>query len=64
MSDSAKPEKPRLGRRVLAALGIGTTAVAMAAAKPAHAVTPPAGKAGAHYRESEHVKKFYKVNRY
>ena len=65
--ETAPPAPNTVGRRMLAALGIGTAAVAAAlfgAIRPAKAMKPPAGKGGAQYRESDHVKKFYKVNRY
>ena len=66
MDQTPKPETFSLRRRVLAALGLGTAAATAAtlAPRPAKAMTPPAGKAGAHYQESDHVKQYYRVNRY
>jgi len=66
MSDP-KPAPAVQRRGFFAALGVsGATAIAVAAAesKPAEAMTPPSGKSGQHYKESEHVKQFYRVNRY
>lgn len=68
MTQPTPPSAPtKTGRRMLAALGIGTAALAsalFAAIRPAKAMKPPAGKGGAQYRESDHVKKYYQVNRY
>lgn len=47
-----------------AAIAAAATAAVVAAPEPAEAMTPPGTKGGAHYRESEHVKQFYRVNRY
>ena len=66
MTDKTEAETS-LRRRVLKRLGLGTAAVAVAVATrtvPAEAMKPPAGKGGSHYKESEHVKQFYRVNRY
>jgi hypothetical protein len=62
MSDSTG-KKAALHRRVLARLGIGTAIVAVAA-KGAVAMKPTGTKAGAHYQETDHVKQYYRVNRY
>lgn len=51
-------------RGFFAAIGLATAAIATSGSKPAEAMTPSGGKAGAHYTESEHVKQFYRVNRY
>ena len=62
--------RPVRRRGFFAALGLGgaaaaTTAIALVAApSPAEAYVPSAEKGGAHYRESEHVKQYYRVNRY
>lgn len=67
------PETPnRVKRRgFFTTFGLGGAAAVAAAAttlvvdsQPAEAVTPPAGKGGPHYRESDHVKQYYRVNRY
>jgi len=66
MSDK-KPENLARRRGFFASLGIaGAAAVAVATttAKPAEAMTPPGTKGGKHYSESEHVKQYYRVNRY
>ena len=65
--ENMMPAKTKLGRRVLAVLGIGATAAAAVlagATRPVQAMKPPANKGGPAYRESEHIKQFYKVNRY
>jgi hypothetical protein len=64
MNDDSKPVPQR--RRFLAALGLGglTTAALVTAPRRALAMKPGGGKAGAHYRESDHIKKYYQVNRY
>jgi hypothetical protein len=62
-----KPEQTLRRRGFFGAVGLsGATAIAVAVAetRPAEAMTPPAGKGGSHYRETEHVKEFYRVNRY
>lgn len=54
-------------RGFFASLGLaGATAVVAAAStpKPAEAMTPPGTKGAKHYTESDHVKAFYRVNRY
>ncbi len=58
--------KAALHRRVLARLGAGTAVLiaAVAGVRPAAAMKPPAKKGGAHYQESDHVKQYYRVNRY
>ena len=69
MSDT-KQSKTVQRRGFFATIGLGgaaavaTAAVSVVVAKPAQAMKPAGGKAGAHYQESEHVKKFYKVNSY
>lgn len=55
-------------RGLFAKIGLaGAAAVVTAVAgrsEPAEAFTPSAEKGGAHYRESAHVKQYYRVNRY
>ncbi len=66
MSDS-RTETTVQRRGFFAAFGLsGATAIAVATvdSKPAEAMTPPGTKGGHHYVESEHVKQFYRVNRY
>jgi hypothetical protein len=71
MQDTKSPKTVQR-RGLFATLGLGgaaaaATAVAsviIAAPEPAEAMTPAGGKAGSHYKESEHIKKFYKVNSY
>ena len=65
------PENKKVQRRgFFAALGAGGAVAVVAIAdvvvkpKPAEAMTPAGDKGGAHYRESEHVKQYYRVNRY
>ena len=70
------PDQPEAGavrrRGFFATFGLGgaaavATAVAsvvVATPETAEAMTPPGTKGGSHYRESEHVKQFYRVNRY
>lgn len=57
---------PALDRRsFFKALGAGATvAVAPAMVTPAEAVDPGREETKARYKESEHVKAFYRVNRY
>jgi hypothetical protein len=64
MSQDAK--KPAVDRRsFFKALGAGATvAVTPALVTPAEAVDPGKDETKARYRESEHVKAFYRVNRY
>jgi hypothetical protein len=70
MSKQSKPiadREPALGRRdFLRALGGGAGAAAAGPlASPAHADTETADeKRKARYKETEHVKTFYRVNRY
>ncbi len=63
-----KPETKKLERRgFFATLGLGGAAAVVAlVAEPeaAEAYTPTPSKGGSHYKESEHVKQYYKVNRY
>ncbi len=65
MSPMKPATSPRRGFFKTAGL---TAAAAVAAATanttPAAAMTPPGTKGGKHYSESDHVKKFYEVNRY
>jgi hypothetical protein len=65
MSETSE-KKAALHRRVLARLGIGTAVVAAAVlgSRPAAAMVAPGTKGGTHYKESDHVKQYYKVNRY
>lgn len=57
-------------RGFFATIGLGGAAAAVTAvasvvtAPEAEAMTPPGTKGGAHYQESEHVKQYYRVNRY
>lgn len=66
----SNPSQTVQRRGFLTTLGLGgaaavaTAAASIVVAEPAAAMVPSGGKAGAHYRESEHVKKFYKVNSY
>ena len=66
MSDAERKTVERRG--FFTKLGIGSAAavVAAVAGKPeqAEAYTPSTEKGGAHYHESEHVKQYYRVNRY
>jgi hypothetical protein len=66
MNDDHRKTVERRG--FFAKLGIGSAAAVVAAVagkpEPAEAFTPPADKGGTHYRESEHVKQYYRVNRY
>jgi hypothetical protein len=68
-SAAGKPAdgKPGLHRRMMAVLGLGSVAAAAVlatATRPAAAMTPPGNKGAAKYTDSDHVKKFYRVNRY
>ena len=58
--------KNPIHRRMAAKLGAGLAVLTglVTRAKPAAAMTPKGDKAGAHYRESPHVKQYYRVNRY
>lgn len=69
MSDTnAKKTVKRRG--FFTTIGLGGAAAAVTAvasvvgAEPAQAMKPGGGKAGAHYQESAHIKKFYQVNSY
>ena len=64
MDAHEKPTKPRLHRRVLGLLGLGATALVTLRPKRASAMTPPGNKGAARYAENEHVKQYYRVNRY
>ncbi len=46
------------------AAAVAAAAVSVVAPEPAEAMTPSGTKGGSHYRESEHIKQYYKVNRY
>jgi len=69
MPDQTEPKTVQR-RGLFAAIGAGgvaavaTVAAAVVGAEPAEAMTPSVEKGGAHYRESEHVKQYYRVNRY
>ena len=47
-----------------AAVAVSVSTALVATPEPALAMTPSGGKAGSHYKESEHIKKFYRVNSY
>jgi hypothetical protein len=66
MSNSKETGKPAVDRRsFFKALGAGATLAATPAmVTPAAAVDPGKEETKARYRESEHVKDFYRVNRY
>ena len=66
MSETTQRPKQTIGRRMLAALGLGTTAAAatLIATQPAQAMTPPGTKGAARYKETAHVKQYYATNRY
>jgi hypothetical protein len=66
MSKTREPAKPAVDRRsFFKALGAGATLAATPAlVTPAAAVDPGNEETKARYRESEHVKDFYRVNRY
>jgi hypothetical protein len=54
-------------RRFLLGVGLGATAVAtqqIGTAAPAHAYDPGPDETKARYRETDHVKTFYRVNSY
>ena len=54
-------------RRFLQSIGVGATAVAasqVGTASPAHAYDPGPEETKAKYRETEHIKTFYRVNSY
>jgi hypothetical protein len=69
MSDTKQPKTVKR-RGFFATIGLGgaaavaTAAVSVVVAEPAQAMKPAGGKAGSHYRDSEHIKTFYKVNSY
>ncbi len=67
MTDT-KTSEPAVKRRgFFATLGLTSAAAVVAATgapKLAEAMTPPGTKGGKHYTDSEHVKTFYRVNRY
>jgi hypothetical protein len=66
MSKTREPGKPAVDRRsFFKALGAGATLAATPAmVTPAAAVDPGKEETKARYRESDHVKDFYRVNRY
>jgi hypothetical protein len=69
MSEDTKQTAKTVQRRgFFATFGVGGVAVVatalVAAPETAEAMTPTGGKAGSHYKESEHIKKFYRVNSY
>ncbi|WP_376988691.1 formate dehydrogenase [Bosea sp. R86505] len=66
MSKTKETGKPAVDRRsFFKALGAGATLAATPAmVTPAAAVDPGKEETKARYRESEHVKDFYRVNRY
>jgi hypothetical protein len=66
MRMTSKPTAEQSPRRrgFLAARGLGSAAAATAAARPVRAMTPPDKKGEQKYRESEHVKQYYRVNSY
>ena len=53
-----------LSRRRFIQLSTAAATSVVVASEPAEAMTPPGTKGGPHYRESEHVKQYYRVNRY
>ncbi|MBI3703961.1 MAG: twin-arginine translocation signal domain-containing protein [Rhizobiales bacterium] len=63
-----QPEKSKLGRRdFLRAMGAGAGVAVVAAAPlatPAVAAESDAEKKKARYKETDHVKAYYRVNRY
>lgn len=62
-----KPRAELDRRRFLLGVGVGATAAAavqVGAAQPAHAYDPGAEETKARYRETDHVKAFYRVNGY
>jgi hypothetical protein len=71
MSENKQPKQVQR-RGFFATFGLGGAAavvasvstVIVAAPEPAQAMTPSGGKAGPHYTESEHIKKFYRENSY
>jgi hypothetical protein len=66
--DNKPNDTPKVGRRdFLRALGAGGGASAVAASIPTEAIADNESsdeKRKARYRETEHVKTFYRVNRY
>ncbi len=62
-------QKPRVvnRRRFLQGVGVGATAVAagqVGTALPAHAYDPGPEETKAKYRETDHIKAYYRVNSY
>ena len=54
-------------RRFLQSIGVGATAVAasqVGTASPAHAYDPGPEETKAKYRETQHIKTYYRVNSY
>jgi hypothetical protein len=67
MSNETSEKNTVKRRGFFATLGLGGAAAVVAAVsepKQAEAFTPTKAKGGSHYTESEHIKQFYKVNRY
>jgi hypothetical protein len=70
MSNEPQPAKTVQRRGLFSMISLGgvaaaaTAVVSVVSAEPAEAMTPSAEKGGAHYRESEHIKQYYHVNRY
>ena len=67
MTDTTRAKQAVQRRPVLGVLSAGAAAVAAVsrvAVPRAKAMVPPDNKGGSHYRESEHIKQYYRVNRY
>jgi hypothetical protein len=71
MSDNKQPKQVQrrgffttFGLGGAAAVAASVSTVIVATPEPAQAMKPSGGKAGSHYQESEHIKKFYRVNSY
>jgi hypothetical protein len=62
-----KPRAELDRRRFLLGVGVGATtaaAVQVGVAQPAHAYDPGADETKAQFKETDHVKTFYRVNGY
>lgn len=62
-----KPKADLNRRRFLLGVGAGATAAAtvqLGAAEPAHAYDPGSDETKQRYRETDHVKTYYRVNGY